>query len=176
MKIIYVRHGETDWNVQHRFQGQTDIPLNATGRQQAEETAKLLQHDSIDVVYTSPLSRAKETAAIINRFHHAPTFEDARLIERHFGVLEGQVSSGYDISHLWDYSDPSPYEDEELLPHLFQRVYEFLDSLRGKEGTALLVAHGGVGVCMRCYAQGLDPKECHSALIMKNGEALRFEV
>jgi uncharacterized phosphatase len=67
MTLLYlVRHGETDWNRQRRIQGSTDIPLNATGRDQAARTARLLGRRSWDAILTSPLSRAVETASIIS--------------------------------------------------------------------------------------------------------------
>ena len=65
MKIYFVRHGETDWNRAHKVQGHTDIPLNNYGRHLARETAEGMKNLKIDLAYTSPLSRAKETAEII---------------------------------------------------------------------------------------------------------------
>jgi broad specificity phosphatase PhoE len=64
--FYFVRHGETDWNKEGRIQGHTDIPLNATGRQQAEHAAPVFLRRPIDIIVTSNLSRAYETASIIN--------------------------------------------------------------------------------------------------------------
>lgn len=64
-KIILVRHGETDWNSQLRFQGGKDIPLNDVGRDQARKLAEYLTDTNIDVIYSSNLSRARDTAQII---------------------------------------------------------------------------------------------------------------
>ena len=64
-ELYLVRHGETDWNRQHRIQGLTDIPLNETGRAQARATGRLLSRRSFDGIYASPLDRAMETARII---------------------------------------------------------------------------------------------------------------
>lgn len=65
--IVLIRHGETDWNVIGRYQGQADPPLNSKGIKQTQQLAKELSKSSIDVIYTSPLLRTKETAEIILR-------------------------------------------------------------------------------------------------------------
>lgn len=62
MEILVTRHGQTDWNALGKLQGQTDIELNDIGRQQAKETGKLIKDENIDLIITSPLKRAVETA------------------------------------------------------------------------------------------------------------------
>ena len=74
MKIFIVRHGETEWNRTNRFQGISDIPLNKKGKAQAEALAHALKDEAIDVVYSSPLIRAKETARAIQHFHPSSLF------------------------------------------------------------------------------------------------------
>ncbi|MEX3615483.1 histidine phosphatase family protein [Paenibacillus glucanolyticus] len=88
--IGLIRHGITDWNVQDRVQGRSDIPLNAEGRRQAESLAERIKGDSWDVIITSPLIRARETAQIITEF--IPTLnilEEQRICEIDCGQLEG---------------------------------------------------------------------------------------
>lgn len=89
--LSLIRHGQTDWNVEHRIQGSTDIPLNSRGRDQARDVARsLAEDDAWDVVYSSPLSRALETARIIADVLGLPepTLEP-RIVERSFGEVEG---------------------------------------------------------------------------------------
>ena len=97
MKIFLTRHGQTDWNVIERLQGQTDIELNDEGRQQAEETGELIKDENIDLIITSPLKRAKETAEIIKRFiEHAlsPKQQWLHLVERRWSaLLNGEKTS-----------------------------------------------------------------------------------
>ena len=89
MQIIFVRHCQTDWNVQGLMQGQKDIPLNDTGRLQARELAEKLRGFKLKQIIASDLSRARETAEIIGEGHGLTPRLDARLRECGFGSLEG---------------------------------------------------------------------------------------
>ena len=89
-KTIYViRHGETDWNKNHRFQGQTDIKLNETGREQAIKLRPLMQQLQVESVYASTLSRAIETAELATQELKLTIQKDDRLRETHIGEAEG---------------------------------------------------------------------------------------
>lgn len=91
-KHIYViRHGETDWNKTHRFQGQTDIKLNEAGREQAIKLRPLLQRLQIESVYSSPLIRAYETAELATQELKLSIQKDDRLRETHIGDAEGMT-------------------------------------------------------------------------------------
>jgi probable phosphoglycerate mutase len=88
-ELLFIRHGETDWNRQQRFQGQIDVPLNALGQAQAQRVGLRLAADRHDALYTSDLGRARETAApLAAAWGLAPTPHKG-LREQHFGVLEG---------------------------------------------------------------------------------------
>ena len=88
--MLYImRHGRTDWNVERKLQGHTDVPLNEEGRQMAEEAAVRYKEVSIDTCYCSPLVRAKETAEIVLRDRNIPIWFDDRLVEMGFGEYEG---------------------------------------------------------------------------------------
>jgi len=92
--FAFIRHGQTDWNRDDRLQGSSDIPLNDTGREQAHEAATLLRDGDWQVVVSSPLLRARETAQIIADdlgIDLGPSYPE--LIERDYGVLEGESSS-----------------------------------------------------------------------------------
>lgn len=102
-KTIYIfRHGQTDYNVARRVMGQLDIPLNDVGRIQAAELANKLETATIDVIYSSPLTRAIETARAIADKIGAPIITDARLMERNNGKLQGHIVHGTD--------NPSEYQ------------------------------------------------------------------
>jgi len=105
--IVLIRHGETDWNIEGRYQGQADPPLNSHGVQQAEELAKELQNAGLDILYTSPLQRAKQTAIILSKKLTIPVFDDSRLMEIHQGDwqtrLRSEIQMLYpDLFHTWE--------------------------------------------------------------------------
>ncbi|MDQ1526168.1 MAG: putative phosphatase, partial [Microbacteriaceae bacterium] len=101
MTFLYlVRHGETDWNRERRIQGSTDIPLNATGREQARRTGRLLARRHWDGIVSSPLSRASETARIIASEAGLPEPELlSGIVERSYGKAEGLTEA--ELSHLF---------------------------------------------------------------------------
>ena len=92
MELYLIRHGETDWNKQKRMQGQTDIPLNEYGRKLAHITAEAISDIDFDIVYSSPLIRAKETAEILTGGRNIHITTDERLKEISFGNDEGVPS------------------------------------------------------------------------------------
>lgn len=167
MRLFLVRHGQTDWNLAQRFQGQSDIPLNETGRQQAQALAARLSDLQFDVVYASDLRRAAETAHIfLRRSDLCPAFHlDARLREIHFGAWEGctydEIKAKFPAAlAAWEadvYTNAPP--GGESLRHLAERVRSFLDDLRAAHDaqTVLLVAHGGVLQTLICFALALPP-------------------
>ena len=93
MKVYIFRHGETDWNREERIQGSTDIPLNELGKRQAEELADRLADFKIEILFCSPLARAQETAAVLQRRISAPIVALNDLREAHFGQAEGKTRS-----------------------------------------------------------------------------------
>ena len=88
-RLVLWRHGQTVWNFEDRFQGQTDIPLNETGLAQAERAARLLAGLQPDAIFSSDLSRAAATAAQLARITGLPVSHEKDLRERHGGVWEG---------------------------------------------------------------------------------------
>lgn len=161
MKILVTRHGQTDWNVLEKIQGQTDIELNDIGRQQAEETGRSIRNENIDLIITSPLKRAKETAQIINRNFNVTIIEDNRLMERNFGKSEGLTKSDIrklkeinpDINDVWNYNKNIDFNEMETMENFCNRIYGFLDDMikNYKDKNILLVTHGGVSVPIKCY-------------------------
>lgn len=141
--IALVRHGETDWNVQRRIQGRTDIPLNDTGRRQAVEAGAALADSGWDAVYASPLSRAAETAALIAAELGAPVLGhlDA-LAERSYGVLEGLDHAGRTAVE----AQAATIEGLETRSSVIERSTAALAQIAATHpgGRVVVVSHGGV--------------------------------
>ena len=136
MKLILTRHGETDWNVDGRLIGQTDIPLNDNGRKQAQILKDKLSDINFDCCYSSPLKRAKETAEIICN-SKCPIFYDNNLKERYGGEMEGKP-----IGNLGDYENCPSAETDAELP---QRAKSFLTSIKNTNyQSVLIVSHSGL--------------------------------
>ena len=91
VRLLFVRHGETESNVEHRYMGQSDSPLTPTGVAQAEAVAKRLAQHRLDAIYSSDLGRAASTSKIISQACGLPVIHDTRLRERHAGLLQGQL-------------------------------------------------------------------------------------
>ena len=177
MAFIYVRHGQTPWNVECRFQGKSDIALNETGKQQAYDTAKALVGLNIEKIYVSPLQRALETASIIQSELGLDVAldSDERLMERSFGTLEGHVCPPE--INLWN-GTQLPYDGVEHVDDFFQRVQLFIENKKdeAKEHDILIVAHGGVYLAFHDYFIGFKPGEDRKKSIIPNCQAVRFEV
>jgi broad specificity phosphatase PhoE len=92
MRLILIRHGETNWTSRGKFQGATDIGLNEKGRRQCRLLALSLRGQRIDAVYSSDLKRAAETAREIASYHGLPVWTDSDLREMNYGVLEELTS------------------------------------------------------------------------------------
>lgn len=140
--LYLVRHGETEWNRQRRIQGLTDIPLNATGREQARLTGMLLTRRPISRVVASPLGRARETAEIITAELglDAPELREA-FVERNYGAAEGLSFHEIDVRYPPGVDVPGRESREEVAA----RVIPALQSLAAEHaGEAIVVvSHGG---------------------------------
>ncbi len=99
MRLILVRHGETDLNKQHRVQGLSNLGLNEKGRRQAEALAQALRNEKIDAIYSSPLRRAQETAQAIGRFHQVEVMIHDGLKELDVGEVDGMNYDEMRIHH-----------------------------------------------------------------------------
>src|SRR4051794_22300124 len=99
MNILLVRHGETPWNREGRYQGRTDIPLSETGAAQVRALGVRLAPIPIHVAYASPLSRAKNTAEAILAGRTIPLWLEAGLLEISHGEWEGKLATDVELSH-----------------------------------------------------------------------------
>lgn len=170
-RLLVVRHGETDWNRQQRFQGQIDVPLNATGMAQAARVAERLAADRHDALFSSDLQRARETAAPLGAAWRMPPLALSGFREQNFGVLEGLDVPTIQARHpdLWqrwlehraDFALPGG----ESLRQFHARVMAAVRELAAAHAGARLavVTHGGVLDMLWRTANALPlqgPREC----------------
>ncbi|MET0416679.1 MAG: histidine phosphatase family protein [Actinoplanes sp.] len=148
-RLIVWRHGNTDWNATHRVQGQTDVPLNALGRQQALDAADLLIKMRPDVIVSSDLRRAADTAAALAALTGLSIKQDQRLRERFFGAWQGltmtEVAEQFPAQHTRWTTGEEVGGDVESLDDLGKRVAEALldaAALAPSGGTTVVATHG----------------------------------
>lgn len=151
--LAVIRHGQTAWNQARRLQGRTDVPLDDHGRAQADEAGRILAREGWSRVVTSPLSRAVETASIINGHVGAADVEvDESLIERHYGKAEGLVVD--EALQQWPNGD---FPAAERWDDLAARSSAALRSLLDHGEPAIAVAHG---TFIRAGVEALTGWEC----------------
>lgn len=139
MQMYVTRHGQTDWNLEKRLQGRSDIPLNETGRAQAAKCGRALREAGIQLIITSPLKRAAETGEIIRQFvGEVPLLYDELLLERDFGTMNGQIADERD-AEKWP-----PEVGAESRKALDRRLRTAMEQYRRKfpDKTILVVTHG----------------------------------
>jgi len=160
--LLLVRHGETDWNRDGRWQGGSDTRLNDLGREQARALADELD-GNIDVVYSSDLARARETADIVAAKLGLEVRVDPRLRERSFGSWEGlttlEIEERFTDSHRrWQAGEGAGADDAEPFEDFFARVTGFLaDVLRlHPRQEVLVISHGGSIRVIHAVAAGVD--------------------
>ena len=149
--MCFIRHGETDWNVEKRIQGQTDIPLNETGRRQALAMAFNAAHHEFSGIYSSDLSRALETAKMLAQRRDLEVSCWDALRERHYGIFQGITGEEGKIRYPEAYSKyiareaGHDFETGESLKAFEERVIDAVEQLRHrhKGETIAVVSHAG---------------------------------
>jgi len=158
-----IRHGETVWNAEERFQGHGDSPLTETGRNQVAALGRRMQDFRFDALISSDLGRAQETASIISDFTGHPVEIDGRLRERNYGVLEGLTVHEIKARHL-DILDQLIADDPDYIVPAgesyrqhYQRNIEFIEELLATRvgSKVAIVIHGGVLESIFRYVAGL---------------------
>jgi broad specificity phosphatase PhoE len=159
--LLLARHGETDWNRDGRFQGHADTSLNPRGREQARALAE--QVGDVDVIYSSDLRRAVETAQVVAERLGLEVKVDSRLRERGFGAWEGLTvaeieASSREAYERWRRGVGFGADDAETHEAFAARIEAFLtDVLRRHPGeTVLVIGHGGSIRVIQAVGGGLD--------------------
>lgn len=155
MKIYLVRHGQVPHNASHQYNTK-DEDLTAIGIKQALEVKEKIKSIDFDIIYSSPLIRAKHTAEIITDNSKSIIFDD-RIRERSCGDLSGKPLEVTNRVEYWNYYTDIQYGTSENIQEFFKRVYDFLDELKTKDyKKVLIVAHSGVSKAFCGYFEGIQ--------------------
>jgi broad specificity phosphatase PhoE len=165
MRLIIVRHGESEWNRIHRYQGQLDAPLSDLGLRQAEALATRLKGEQIDEMYSSPLQRAALTAKAIAAYHPDVPFTFAEeLLEIHHGEWQGKfadeiVASYADGLREWrEHPTRSQMPGGESFSNVLKRTLDFREAIyeRHRDETVLISTHDVVVKILVADALGMN--------------------
>ncbi len=180
MKLILIRHGQTNYNAEQRFQGRIDIPLNRLGREQALQLKDTLDSETIrlEVIFSSPLQRATETASMIVPDDSKLMIDD-RLIEIDLGKFDGKLETtiaeeiGAQQYLRWrnqNFVEPAP--SGESLSEVIARVESFIAHLQNfkQHSTIGIVAHQGVLMAMKSAISGEQDQIALSDYKQRNDE------
>lgn len=179
MTIYIVRHGQTDWNLENRCQGLSDIELNQTGISQAEKTREKLSSIHFDVCYTSTLRRARKTAEIIIG-NQCDIIPDSLLVERDSGDKEGTIMGEFGIEKYrdeWDLKLNSTKDNVEPILDMFARAQKFLKKLGNvKAQNVLIVTHGGFSKALHYSIVGYNENTNLFDWHLQNCEFSKYEL
>lgn len=183
MRLLLLRHGQTDWNAAERYQGRTDIVLNATGVLQAEEAARRLTHEPVDAVYASPLGRARHTAEIAVQDRGLSITLDDGLMETAGGEWEGLTYP--EIAARWPeefaawraaHPEHGPVGGETPGQAGQRVVQTLLGFLAGRgDDHILVVAHGGCLRAATALLTGAGPQAYADFERLQNGRLIVLE-
>ena len=190
--IFLARHGESDWNVEKRFQGHSDRPLTNRGREQAHALADLVASEEIDAVYTSPLSRARETAEIVATRAGLEPIALPELREVDTGSWSGlsrvDVEARFPEGFARWRSGGSGWEDGETYEEMAERVIGALRTIAEDhpDGRVLVISHGGPIRAIHAAAEGVaiddyrrlkpvEPNARLSTVAVENGRVTRLD-
>lgn len=175
MKIYIVRHGQTDWNKEHRAQGLSDVDLNEYGIKEAMKRKELVDQLDIQIVISSPLKRAYKTAQIITK---KEIIIDDRLKERSWGIYEGTQLAKNTSLNAWDlYNEIDQGNIEQLKPFM-NRISSFIEDIKVKyDGqNVLIVAHSAVVRVFHYLLSNIPDDGDLSKFRIPNLEILEYDI
>lgn len=167
MKLYVVRHGQTDQNVLGLVQGDTESDLTEKGIEDAKALQELVSSLNIDVVVSSPLRRAIDTAKLITNDKYEIIIDD-RLIERDYGLSEGKPVDEELTVKYWDFKLNTDINEVEKVQDLMFRITEFIEDMRNKydDKKVLVVAHSAILRAIHYAINGIP----------EDGDLLKIEI
>ena len=160
MRLFAARHGQTQWNVDNKICGVTDVPLTEEGWAQARALAEKTVELELDLVICSTMLRAKQTASAVAEKLNIPVIEDPRLVEQNYGIYEGmdRKTPGF-LENKRHFA--VRYPGGESMMDVAHRIYGLLEDVKRDHAgkNVLLVCHGGVLRVVRSYFEPMTNEE-----------------
>ena len=178
MNLYVIRHGQTDFNKENKYNCRYDEDINAVGIQQANDAGEEVKKLDLDLIICSPMIRTKHTCEIIN-VNNVSVIYDDRLMERIGGILTNTVIDDYYYTDYYNYYSSNIVDGLESLPDLFNRVHLFLDEIIEKYNgkNILLVTHGAVARAIQFYFESMpDDGMLLNVSGQKNCEIRKYEI
>ena len=178
--IYFVRHGQTNANLNKIVAGQQDVPLNETGLEQAKQTALYLKDIRFSACFCSPLLRAKQSCAEILKYHHGlkPVYDD-RLKARYYGKVEGQPETSINFNRWKVGADDAQTQAlaMETVTDIYDRVANFFDEILAQypHKNVLVIAHSCIGRVAAGYFNGVPEDLDFSNLKIPNAKVVMFD-
>ena len=179
MKLYVIRHGQTDCNLNGRYNCRYDEDINENGIEQAKEAGEKVRKLDLDLIICSPMKRTRHTCELVN-VNNVPVVYDDRLMERIGGVLTNTpVEEEYYNKEYYNYYSKVIPDGLETLPELFKRTHGFLDEIKVKYANKniLLVTHGAVSKSIEFYFNDLpEDGNIVNATEQKNCQIKEYEL
>lgn len=182
MEIFFIRHGKTEYNEQCKVMGHIDAPLSESGQLEAEKLAEKLKNEKFDVIFCSPLLRAKQTARAVNEYQRCPIFFDKRLIERDCGKLSGITYAELDeLKPNWSWvigDNRCEQLNVETVEDMMKRVQDFANYVNEEwsDSKVLVVAHSGIASVFHALQDNLKKGDDILNIHIPNAKLLHFNV
>lgn len=177
MKLYVVRHGQTDWNLENRMQGQTDVPLNDTGINQARKLKKTLESYDFDICYCSPMKRAVQTASIAVNGRTKILYDDD-LKERSYGDYEGVDCATWDIdeNNIRLNTNEGGIEPIKDVLARSKRVLKRIKAENPANAKVLVIAHGALLQALNFCIVGYDDDTDFGTFELDNTALAEYEI
>lgn len=176
MNIYVIRHGETDMG-KNEIIATIDEPLNSKGIQQAISIGKEINDLNLDIIYCSPIQRARHTLELFNLDDSIPVILEDRLKERDMGIYEQVSFKDLNWDEFWNYNSYLKYRELESMKSVYDRITDFLNEIKEKDinKNVLLVTHGGISRAIYWYFNGI-PDNGNSSSVNGNCKIYKYTI
>lgn len=174
MKLYVIRHGETEMG-KMQIIATEDEPLNNNGIKQAITVGEEIRNLDIDVIYCSPIERARQTLKLFNLNNNIPVIINEKIKERNMGIYEKIPFDELEWDEFWNYNSDKKYPKLETMKSVYLRVSSFIDEIKKENKNVLLVTHGGISRAIYWYFNGI-PENGNSSDINENCKIYEYEL